>query len=126
MKRCYFGAVLLAALLAAALGATCVVDRCQSPVAEALTSGAEAFQNREPDAGKSRVMDARLRWVRCRSVTAALVDHGPMEAVDAAFAQLEVYIRTGDWDTAAALCADLSSQVEAIVDSHRPNWWNLL
>lgn len=126
MKRCYFGAALLFVLLLTGLGTTWAISRCQMPVTTALNAASHAARQREPEQLEHFVRDAENQWLRWRKFSAALVDHAPIEAVDSLFAQISPLIQAEEWDTVAALCAQLSSQVEAIVDAHRLSWWNLL
>ena len=126
MNRCYFGAVLLVVILILSLCVTWAVSRCQTPVAEALEQASGAALREDRTQAEACIRRAESRWRRWRDFSAAVVDHAPMESIDGLFAQLDALMASGDWSAAAALSADLSRQVEAIVDAHCLNWWSIL
>ena len=49
-----------------------------------------------------------------------------MDEVDALFAEMEIYARTGEQPHFAACCKELAQRLEAIADAHKFSWWNVL
>lgn len=125
MKRSRWGGGLLAVLLIVCLAVTWVVERSQKPVCRDLTRACEAALREDWEQAGALVGRAEERWQQYWKLSAAVTDHAPMEAVDGLFAQLRVCLRQRDM-TAAALCAELARQVEAVAEAQKPNWWSLL
>ena len=126
MKRMWIGVVLLAVLLVSGLLAAEFMEKTHGPIVSDLKQAADAAM--EGSWGRAEALTARARksWDKHRFLTAAFADHGPMEEIDALFAQLEAYREAGDTLGFAAVCAALSKQLEAMGDAHELSWWNLL
>ena len=126
MKRCWFAAVLLTALLAGSLWVTDYMDGVHSPIAEEVgNAGASAMEGNWPQA-REALARARESWDGSRKMVAVFADHEPMEEVDALFAQLEVAAAFQDGPGFASLCVHLKESLQAIGEAHGPSWWNLL
>lgn len=126
MKRCWFGAILLLILLAVGLLATWGMNAWHDPISDDLERAAEAALDEEWHRAEQLTARARKRWEKHWNFSAAFADHEPMEEIDAAFAQLEIYSQARDQVSLAAACAALARQVEAMGDAHGLTWWNLL
>lgn len=126
MRRCYFGAALLVALLGVSLLATAKMSRLHTAIANELASAASESLLGETARSDDAIRHAREAWEKNWHLSAALSDHEPMEEVDALFAELEVYRATRDIEAVAAVCAQLSSAIDALGDAHECTWWNLL
>lgn len=126
MKRCWFGAALLAVLLIGGLITTWGMARCHMPVAEDLEQAAKAALAEDWEQEKALTGKARTQWGKYWNISATFADHKPMEEIDGLFAQLEIYEQARDPVTAAAVCAELSRRLEAMSDAHEGSWWNLL
>lgn len=126
MKRCWFAAALLTALLAGSLWVTDYMDDVHSPIAaEVARAGALAMEGNWTEAGEA-LSRAREGWEGSRKTVAVFADHEPMEEADALFAQLEVAAAFQDGPGFASLCAHLKEALQALGEAHGPSWWNLL
>lgn len=126
MRRFLIGSILLAILLGIGITVSCLFCLVHEPIAELLEEARDAAMSKNWEEAEDTLTHARQRWERCRHFTAAFADHAPMDEIDAAFAQLEVYARQRDLSHFPALCAHLAQLAEAMVDSHRLCWWTLL
>lgn len=125
-KHFWFGVALMAALLALSVGITGFMTAIHTPSQQALDKACQAAVQDNPQQAQALAAQAKERWQRFRSLSAAVADHDPIEETDRLFAQLDVYAHTGDWTEFAVCCAQLSKQVQAIIQAHMPAWWNLL
>ena len=126
MARSKFGGGLLLILLILSLVSAHAARRCHKPMSEELDLAAQALLTGDWDRADRLVSGVRSRWESWWPWGAALSDHSPMETIDGEFSQLEVYFRTREPVAAAALCADLARQMEALSDAHALNLRNLL
>ena len=126
MVRGWLGAGILAAFLILGLVLSGVTDKVQLPTGELLEQAAEKTLGGDFEEGIALGMEARSRWEQQWKLTAAIADHSPMDDVDALFAEMEVYARTGEAPHFAACCKELAQRLEAIADAHRFSWWNVL
>ena len=126
MARGWFGAGILAVFLVLGLILSGVTDKVQLPTGELLEQAAEKTLAGDFEEGIALGMEARSQWEQQWKFTAAIADHSPMDDVDALFAEMEVYARTGEEPHFAACCKELSQRLEAIADAHRFSWWNVL
>ena len=126
MKRCWFGLCLLIVLLAGSLLVTVCMTRIHEPTQEAITQAADLALAEKWDQSLPLLALARENWERHWALTAAFVDHAPMETINALFCQLEVVAAIQDGPGFAGLCAHLAAQLDALGDEHDLLWWNLL
>lgn len=123
MKRSWFGAVLLAALLVLSLLAGRGMDRCQEPVSRGLEEACGLALAGEWPGARESAREAMAHWERCRPFSAVLGNQAAMEEVDSLFARLGICLETESSQT-AGLCAELARRV---ADLRWPaNWWDLL
>lgn len=126
MKRSWIGAGMLVVILAAALLVTWGMDRCHDPIARDLDSAAKYALSGDWDQAKALAKNADEVWKNNRNFSACFADHGPMEEIDADFAQLEVYAHSREEVAFAATAAALSQKVQAMGEAHGLVWWNVL
>lgn len=126
MNRCKFGGVLLILLLGLSLLSTHAVRSCHEPLSADLRQASDAALAGDWNRAEALVSNVQTNWESWWSWGAALSDHAPMEAIDGQLAQLRVYLRARESTAAAALCADLARQMEAMADAHILNLRNLL
>ena len=126
MKRCWFVAMLLAALLFGCLYVTDYMAGVHTPIAREVGKAGEAAMAGSWEHARAELDHARQSWDDVRKTTAAFADHGPMEEIDALFAQLEVAAQWEDALGFSTLCAYLSQSLEAMGEAHGLTWWNLL
>lgn len=126
MKRVRFGAALLVLLLALSIAVTICMGRTHTAISEALGAAAEDFLTDRIADANEKIAWARRMWEEKWRFSAAFADHDPMEEIDGLFCELDVYVKTRDYESSAAICARLSRAVEAMGDAHECSWWNLL
>lgn len=125
MKRCIFGWVLLAVLLAASLLVTWAMEKWNEPIARELELAAESAIAGSWESATAMAEQAKADWENIQPYAACFADHGPMEEIGDTFAQLGVYGKTGQEVAFAAACAELAEKIQAMSDAHGLLWWNL-
>lgn len=126
MARGWLGVGILVFFLILGLVLSAAADDVHLPTGQLLEQAAEKTLSGDFEEGIALGMQARKRWDRKWNLTAAIADHSPMDEVDALFAEMEIYARTGEEPHFAACCKELSQRLEAIADAHRFSWWNVL
>ena len=126
MKRGWFGAALLAALLLLGIFSSCAMGMFYGPMADTMERASELALAGSWEQASEVSHRMEESWEELWHFSACFADHGPMEEIDALFAQLEVYQDAGDTLGFASVCASLQAQLEALGDAHRFSWWNLL
>ena len=126
MKRLYIGAALLAVMLAAGICLTVAFTAIHEPLSSRLQEAQEAAVAGDWEKAADLTEQARQKWEEFRHFTAAVADHEPLEEMDSLFARLEVLCRLREEDEFAADCAQLARLADAMAESQRINWWNLL
>ena len=126
MRRGWFGAAILAVFLALGIGISVAMDNAHLPASRWLTQAADYTLNGEFDRAVPLAMDAKACWERHWNGTAVVADHSPMDDVDALFAEMEIYAKTGEEPHFAACCRELSQRLEAVAGAHKFSWWNVL
>lgn len=117
--------LLLVLLAAGALSAWAMVN-WHSPLETQMNLAAQYALASDWEQANRLVQEAQAQWQHRWHPSAVFADHGPMEEVDALFAQLEVYAETRESLSFAALCKELSRELGAMGEAHVPSWWNLL
>ena len=126
MKRGWLGVGILAVFLALGLLISVLASNAHQPTGDMLEQAAEKTLSGDFAGGIALGMEARQRWQRQWNGTASIADHSPMDEVDALFAEMEIYARTGEQPHFAACCKELSQRLKAIADAHKFSWWNVL
>ena len=126
MKRIWIGAGLLTLLPALGIWAMLTMLHIHRSVADDLQQAAQIAGASSLEEAAELAEKAESNWKNHRQICAALSDHAQMDAIEAVFAQLEVYRQHKDTTAFAATCAHLSQLVEALEDANRLTWWNLL
>lgn len=126
MKRGWIGISILAVLLAGGLLVTWQMGRCHEAISEDLERAADRALAGDWKTAERLSERAEEDWEDGWNFSAAFADHEPMEDIDSLFAQLEIYRSSRDAISFAAICAQLSRQIEAMGDAHGLTWWNLL
>ncbi len=126
MKRMYFGLGLLAVLLAVGIGLTAVFVRLHEPLSGALEQAQKAALAGDWEQAASITEKTHRGWKRFCHFTAAVADHEPMEEMDAMFSRLEVLCQMHQADEFVSDCAELARMAEAMAESQKLVWWNLL
>lgn len=124
--RTWIGVGILVLLLGIGIFLTFYTADIQDRVAQILSESREAAAVGQWEKAAGRCFQARALWEKHQKSTAAIVDHEPMEEVEALFAQLEVYLKVRDPVAYCACCASLEVFTRAIGESHSVSWWSLL
>ena len=126
MKHFWFGAGLLAALLALSLWTMGFLEDIHEPIRQDLDAAAEAVLSGDWNRGRALANQAEDAWEQKRNLIAALSSHLAIEEIDSLFRQLSVYARSGDPIVYAAACRELACLTAAASEAHQLTWWNLL
>ena len=126
MKRLYIGAALLAVMLAAGICLTAIFNSIHEPLSAQLQEAQAAAVAGDWEKAADLTARSREKWEKYRHFTAAVADHEPLEEMDSLFARLEVLCQLREEDEFAADCAQLARLADAMAESQRINWWNLL
>lgn len=125
MKRSWMGAGLLLVLLIGGLLVTYFMAKIHDPIARDLkASGEQALSGNWAQAEELSRKAARS-WEETELFRACFADHGPMEEIDACFAQLEIYLRMKEETAFAAACAETARKAEAMGEAHGLVWENI-
>ena len=126
MNRFWFGVALLVLLLGIGIGSSLVLDALHTPISQDLTAASQEALEERWDAAADLALRAKSQWERQRHGIAAVSSHGPMEQIDALFAELEIYLQEREVFPFAVCCTSLSTWVQALAETHAMSWWNLL
>ena len=126
MGRGWFGAGLLVLFLILGLVVSGITDKAHIPTGDLLRQAAEKALAEDMEGGVTLGTAAKKRWERQWFLTASIADHSPMDEIDALFAEMEIYGRTGEAPHFAACCQELAQRLESVADAHRFSWWNIL
>ena len=126
MKRLWIGIGLLAAILAVGLWTSLRLGTIHTDISKKLTDSARSAQSGQWDRADELAKAAEDAWEESWNFSAALADHTVLDEIDGFFAQATLYRENREALAYAATCARLSKAVEALQESHRLTWWNLL
>lgn len=126
MKRTVGGVILLLVLLAGGILSSILLSRHNIRVADQLDCAAAQATEEDLSGAIRTAEEARTAWGRSRDISAAFIDHNPLEQIDGGFARLRLYGEGGDSLAFAAVCVELAGQLRAIGDAHGVQWWNIL
>ena len=126
MKQFWFGLGLLAAILVSGIWSAGKMQRIHEPAAAQLEQASRYALTENWERAGQMGVDARRTWEKYRYLTASIVDHEPMDEIDALFAQLEVYENGRDRISYSAACARLAELLDALHQEQGLYWWNLL
>ena len=125
MKRSWFGFGLLLVLLGAGLLVTWAMERIHEPVARDLITAGEYALSGDWAEAERLSRKAEKSWEKNELFRACFADHGPMEEIDACFAQLEVFCRMKEETAFAAACGETARKAEAMGEAHGLKWENV-
>lgn len=125
MGRFWLGAGILLTFLGLGIASTVYLDSVHEPIAQELVLASEQTLSGDLEEGLRLAQNAQKNWKRHWSATSLVMDHDPVEQIDAQFSQLQAYGRAGYEEEFAAACASLSALITAVGDAHDLTWWNL-
>jgi hypothetical protein len=126
MNRFWIGVGLLLALLGAGFWSMFAMDRIHRSIVEDLHQSAEAAQAENWEEADALAQDATVQWEKSWRFTSAMADHTELDEIDSIFSQTRVYRQDRRSTDYAATCARLAKLIEALEESHKLSWWNLL
>ena len=126
MKRLYIGAGLLVVMLAMGIFLMGAFSAIHGPLGGQLRKAREAAVAENWEEAAVCIDQAQESWKKYRHFVAAVADHEPLEEMDGLFARLEVLCHLRQADEFAADCAQLARLCDAMAQSQRISWWNLL
>lgn len=126
MKHLWFGAGLLAVLLAVSLWLGDSMQSIHEDPARDLEKAARAAMEEDWALATALYNRSAKSWQSRRNRTAILIHHDLIGQIDMGFAALENYARREETGSFAATCDQLAIQIRSIPQSHRFRWWNLL
>lgn len=122
MKRSWIGLGMLLVLLIAALLVTWGMYEIHEPVARDLITAGEYALAGDWESAVRLSRNAEEIWQTHETFRACFADHGPMEDIDACFAQLEIYARMREETAFAASCGEIARKTTAIAEAHGLKW----
>ena len=126
MKRLWIGVGLLVTLLILGILVTCYTDSVQNRIADTVKQAAAQAEVGQWEKAAGTLHQAKALWDQHHHLTAAVVDHEPMEEAESLFAQLEIHLKFRESAAFSACCAALQATARAIGEAHSINWWTLL
>lgn len=124
MKRIWFGAALLAALLILGIFSAAFMEDTHLTQAAQLQRAADLAMSGSWEGAETAFSKAKANWEQRSSIIAGFSDHGPMDQIEGIFAQLEVFLQMQDAASFCSSCRYLSKQLEALGKSHSFNLQN--
>lgn len=125
MKRCIMGLWLLIALLGIGILTCWGTKLLLEPISRDLEKAAELVIGENWEEAQALTRQAREKWEKWWSFTAALTSHAPMENADNWFARLDVFAKTGDARRYGEGCVKIAGLIRAIGEGQIPNLRNL-
>lgn len=126
MKRSWFGAILLILLLGLGIWSQWRAETLNAPIVEALHKAQSAAAAENWEQAEKLIKQAEDHWHSSMDIRAAVCDHTYLEQINAGFASLEVWQDTREATAASALCAELASQIDALIEAQKLSWRNVL
>lgn len=126
MKHLWFGAGLLAVLLAVSLWLGSTLEEAHHTPAKDLDKAAAAALQEDWELASALYLRAQKQWQRRRNMAAALSRHDSVDQIDIGFSVLEDYCRCEETAPFAATCSQVAQQLRRLPESHGFRWWNLL
>ena len=126
MKRFWFGAALLVFLLIAGLYLGDAMKELTQPTESDLDKAAVAALEENWPLASALYLRAQKHWDSCRSLTAVLAHHDPIQQIDVGFAALPSYAAVEDTAGFCSACSQLAQQLRSLPQPHGATWWNLL
>jgi len=125
-RRFWLGAALLAVFLIFGFCISAKMTALHAEAAGELEQAADLALSGEFDIACEKAFRAYGLWLDCRSFTASVADHSPMDDVEQLFAEMETYAKTEEKPHFIACCRQLGVMLRSMYDAHRPTWWNFL
>lgn len=126
MKRFWLGLGILLSLTVLGIVATVGSQRICSPISKDLLLASQTALDGDWGRAEAFAEAAGKRWNTYRNLTASVINHEPMEEIEALFHSLQVYSQQKDALCFADCCRRLSSLTSAIGESQVLQWWNVL
>ena len=126
MRRFWIGLGILVLIWIAGVWTTSRLEITHSEITRQLDRSASAALEGHWFRADSLAEDTLQKWQDCWGLSAALADHTVLDEIDGMLAQAEVYRNNREAISYAAICARISQAIDALQESHRLTWRNLL
>ena len=124
MKRIWFGAALLGALLVLGIFSAALMEDTHLTQVAQLDSAADLAMSGNWKGAEAAFSEAKAGWEKRSAIISGLSDHEPMDQIEGCFAQLEVFLGMHDAASFCGACRYLAKQLEALGKSHSFNLQN--
>ena len=125
MIRFWFGIGLLLVLLAGSIGVRLGLVPFHEKGADILDEAAQLALQGDWAAAIAKTSALDEQWQQRQKLTAAFVDHEPLEEAHALFAELARMTPEQAWEF-SAVCVHLAETFRAIAEPLDLKWWSLL
>lgn len=125
MTRLWIGIGLLLILLASGIWLCLGLSPFHEDLAYELEQAAELAVAGEWDEAYRLADTARRQWLGRQRLTAAFINHEPLERAEALFAEMTL-MEPEQYRQFAAVCVHLAQTCRAISEPLKLNWWSLL
>ena len=126
MKYLYFGAGILAVLLAACIFSTFLISGCTAKTLESLEQALSAFDGGNFPAAAEHADRAKSEWERHSNLLSAMLSHEELDEIESVFSALESYGKTETGDEFRSSCAELALRLRHIRQMDVPFYYNFL
>lgn len=125
MTRLWIGIGLLLVLLAAGIWLCAGLSPFHEDLADDLDRAAELANAGDWEKAHAIAESARKEWLERQKLTAAFIDHEPLERAQALFAEMEL-MKPEQYREFAAVCVHLAQTCRGISEPLKLKWWSLL
>ena len=125
-RRFLLGFFLLLLVLSFAIAAAIGMKAIHAPAEANLKEAARLALAEDWEHAIELARNAYNRWETYRGVTAAFADHNPMDDTQRLFEEMLVYAEAGEAPHFAACCAQLSTMLRAMYETHSFSLKNIL
>lgn len=124
--RFWLGIILLVFLLISGLLLSAVLSQKQAHMTDLLNQAKTLAHNQSMEKAGAIAREAYEIWQQRWKLLAAIADHEPLDAVEAAFQEMLAFAKEADTEEFSASCGRLISGITAISQAHELAWWNIL
>lgn len=125
MKHLVTGSLLLALLLAAALGAIGLLERYTSQSVQELRLAVQAMEQDDYATAVQCTQRAFTLWQKHQGFLCSIVYHTEMDEINVHFAQLQGNAASSDRDALRATCAELITRIAHLPQMEKAAYFNI-
>ncbi len=124
MKRLWIGVALMVLLLTGSIWEFRRLENTYRPASEQMAQAVQMAQQKNLDGAAALTRAVESAWDEHKHLTAAFAVHDSMDEIESLFAELRSYYAAGDEAGYAVICAQLSTLLDTLANSHSLTWWN--